>query len=84
MTYEEAILRIVVHNAIHGRTTEEIKMTVEALEKQIRQRVEITDDCCICPNCRIDMMGVYDFSNYHTKAPSYCPECGQALDWSGD
>ena len=55
---------------------------ISALEKQIPQLVELTDDCCICPNCRFDMMGVYNFTSDDTKDPSYCPECGQALDWS--
>ena len=61
---------------------EACRMGMEALEKQIPQLVELTDDCCICPNCRFDMMGVYDFTSDDTKDPSYCPECGQALDWS--
>ena len=54
---------------------------IEALEKQIPKQVELTDDCCICPSCRFDMMGVYDFLNDDTKDPSFCPECGQALLW---
>lgn len=65
---------------MHGRRIE-IETAISALEKQIPQLVELTDDCCICPNCRFDMMGVYDFTSDDTKDPSYCPECGQALDW---
>lgn len=53
-----------------------------SLEKQMPKKVELTEDCCICPCCRFDMMGVYDFSNDDTTDPKYCPECGQALDWS--
>lgn len=56
-------------------------LAVAALEKQIRKKVELTDDCCICPRCRFDMMGVYDFTDSDTKDPTYCPNCGQALEW---
>ena len=52
-----------------------------ALEKQIPKKVELIDDCCLCPCCIFDMMGVYDFTDYNTKDPAFCPSCGQALDW---
>ncbi|MBR4973615.1 MAG: hypothetical protein IKY45_04030 [Clostridia bacterium] len=54
---------------------------LNALEKQIPKKVAFTFDACLCPNCRFDMMGVYDFTNDDTKDPAYCPNCGQALDW---
>lgn len=52
-----------------------------AIEEQTPKKVELTEDCCICPNCRFDMMGVYDFTDSDTKDPTYCPNCGQALEW---
>lgn len=58
-----------------------IKLCKSALEKQIPKKVELTEDCCLCPCCNFDMMGVYDFTDYNTKDPAYCPTCGQALDW---
>ena len=61
---------------------EAFENAIEALKKQIPKKVELTEDCCICPCCRFDMMGVYDFTDKDTKDPAYCPECGQALDWS--
>ena len=53
---------------------------IESLEKQIPKKAELTEDCCICPSCTFDMMGVYDFTDNDTKDPAYCPTCGQALD----
>lgn len=59
-----------------------IGMTVkEAVEKQIPKKVVFVPDACLCPRCGFDMMGVYDFVERDTKDPSFCPNCGQKLDW---
>lgn len=62
------------------------EVAISALEKQLPKKVifepdEGVPDCCICPRCGFDMMGVYDFTDNNTKDPPFCPECGQALDW---
>jgi hypothetical protein len=51
------------------------KKIVEALKKQIPDNVIMTEDECICPSCRFDMMGRLDHDSKH------CPECGQKLIW---
>lgn len=75
---------------IAGLSEEEIqakkKLAIIAFEKQIPEKVIFKPygdmpECCICPRCGFDMMGVYDFTDYNTKDPSFCPVCGQALDW---
>ena len=66
--------------------SEEDRLTVynaiELLEKQIPKKVILVEEECNCPNCLFDMMGVFDFSTKETTDPKFCPECGQALDWS--
>ena len=52
---------------------------LEALQKQIPQKVIIAEDEALCPACRYDMMELWDFPD--VQDPNYCPICGQALDW---
>ncbi len=95
MTVKEAIYRIIKHNAIHRRKernailiTEALNMAVEALEKQIPKKPDISGDSCDkdgnliydtydCPNCHTSYEIEYEKYNY-------CPSCGQALDWSAE
>ena len=55
------------------------KAILEALEKQIPQQVIMNQDEILCPTCRYDMMGLWDYPN--VQDPNFCPICGQALDW---
>ncbi len=55
------------------------KAILDALQKQIPQKVIIAEDEALCPACRYDMMGLWDFPD--VQDPNYCPICGQALDW---
>ena len=83
MFYREQFLLALNSNAyLNMCECSDMQNAISALEKQMPKKVELTEDCCICPCCRFDMMGVYDFSNDDTTDPKYCPECGQALDWS--
>lgn len=51
-----------------------MKIAVEALEKQIPKNPDL-DGGVYCPCC------LHEFkANYDTT--SYCPNCGQAIDWS--
>ena len=59
---------------------ETLNMAVDALEKQIPKKVRIEHAlpkygyASFCPNCdRMDIGGW-----------SYCPDCGQAIDWNED
>lgn len=66
-----------------------INTAVSALEKQIPKKPDLWGDGydengtlvydnAICPNCGNDDFE-YDINNWGCK---YCPDCGQALDWS--
>ena len=65
------------------------EMAIEALEKQIPKKPDyegdgydengiLIYDRAICPNCENDDFE-YDINNWGCK---FCPDCGQALDWS--
>lgn len=64
---------------------EDRELIAEALEKQIPKKPnyegdgywngELVYDTWICPGCGKDYE--VDYDNY-----KYCPECGQAIDWS--
>jgi glycosyltransferase involved in cell wall biosynthesis len=56
------------------KAEKEYEFIKNALEKQIPKK-PIRVGYCICPNCNEELYTeVYD--------PSYCENCGQALDWS--
>ncbi len=93
MTAKEAIRRVIEHNEIHSRKernailiTKALNMAVEALEKQIPKKPNLSGDSCDkdgnliydtydCPSCH---------TSYEMEYEKYdhCPSCGQALDWS--
>ena len=54
----------------------------QALEKQIPKKVILgydeRDSIC-CPNCKGEIAEMDDYDYYKHN---YCPDCGQALDWS--
>ena len=56
---------------------EEVRMCIDALEKQIAKKVayfKLGVDAYECPNCE-------DIS-FKISAGQYCKYCGQKLDWS--
>lgn len=67
------------------------KMGIQALEKRIPKKVKrefITENGCItcfetdvCPACGNDFY-IEDLGQ--TMYYSFCPDCGQALDWSDE
>lgn len=86
MTREEAIedltaLRGSYREDFNGETIEALNMAIEALEKQIPKKpiavdwseefegALIEDRCALC-------------STYLHYIDIYCPNCGQAIDWS--
>ena len=52
----------------------EIKIAIEALEKQIPKKPYWEYGVWHCKSC-----GLYIFSDEY-----FCPDCGQAIDWSDD
>ena len=56
------------------------KLKIETLECMI-QGYSYMDKCCVCPSCGT-FRGNLDYEPYKIKKYSYCPDCGQALDWS--
>ena len=96
MTPKEAIRRIKEHNRIHFQKekgkcpfiTEALNMAISALEKQIPKKPDyegdgfdedgyLIYDTWICPNC--EHKYEVDYDDY-----DFCPNCGQAFDWSDD
>ena len=65
---------------------EEYKITIEALEKQIPKKP--TDVCTpvvkwgLCPVCKGELNKLGGRKNQVFASDKYCPDCGQALDWS--
>ena len=80
MMYEDALREVL--NRVY-RNTDDFemriskdcyKLIIEALEKQIPKKLK-DDGWLYCPICGRDvLMDRFD----------YCPDCGQALDWSDD
>ena len=74
-------------DCVWSKDVEALEKAIEALEKQISKKPtyegdgyydgEIVYDTWICPCCGKDYEVEYD--DY-----KYCPECGQAIDWSDD
>lgn len=52
---------------------------INALRKQIPQQVIMNEIRILCPACRYDMMGLWDYPD--VQDPNYCPICGQKLKW---
>ena len=60
---------------------EEVRMCIDALEKQIKKKVEryscntIGEMTFNCPSCNLEYY-VTDYEDFN-----YCPNCGQKIDW---
>lgn len=52
---------------------------INALTKATPQQVIMNEIEILCPTCRYDMMGLWDYPD--VKDPNYCPICGQKLKW---
>lgn len=87
MNYEEALetIRYEVDEECHcGYIEDELRLAVEALEKQIPKKVIFGDDeqdSICCPNCKGELLSM-DWYDYWKC--NYCEFCGQALDWSDE
>lgn len=56
------------------------KLKIETLECMIHG-YSYMDKCCVCPSCG-EFRGNLDYEPFKIKKYSFCPDCGQALDWS--
>lgn len=69
---------------IYDRDKEALEFAVKAIEKQIPKkfvgRLSTLDINCPCCNSE----DIYDIPNRRIVKQNYCPNCGQALDWSGE
>lgn len=54
------------------------EITIQALEKQVPKKIIWKYDTfwACCPNCG------YDNYDMEKEESNFCPDCGQALDWS--
>ena len=65
-------------NTTKDELTEAMRMSIQALEKQIPKKTKERDcigfDALVCPVCK-GALYLYE---------SYCDNCGQKLDWSDE
>ena len=77
MTYEEAIKglkNIIEYWTYHEHEKEVAELAISALEKQIPKKPDL-DGGVYCPCC------LHEFKSHYDET-RYCPNCGQAIDWS--
>ena len=69
----------------HEKIIDAHEIAVEALKKRMSKKPSYSgnneQDAVYCPNCGF-MFGFCDEVHYFSINPSYCEECGQAIDWS--
>lgn len=93
MTEEQAIkIRSCFANGVEFKKlhTEETNILADelnnAIEKQIPKKpIDICTPVVtwgICPNCKGELNKLGGRENRVFKTNAYCPDCGQALDWS--
>ena len=73
---------------IPQKRAEAIDVAINALEKQIPKKPYIqqddrNNDCLECPSCDSFIGYEYDCRDEHYQI-DYCPNCGQAIDWSDE
>lgn len=56
------------------KATEAVRLSLEALEKQVAKKPVDRFMFKECPTC----------GSVEIEGCGYCPECGQKLDWSGE
>lgn len=73
------------HNGSYGSS---IRMAIEALEKQVPKPIYELKETRLSLNVRYDKFRcsvcgfIKEFTDGHTAQYKYCPQCGQAIDWS--
>lgn len=84
MTYEQVrnnfVLNLAENAYLNMCTTEEMKLVISAIEKQIPKIAEHEDGVwSICPCCGGSVCN--DTEHAVNREVSYCEHCGQAIDW---
>lgn len=84
MTIERAIEILNPEHKEHYESIEPVieacRMAISALEKQIPMQItEVHVDEYVCPVC-----GAENSCNQGVVEDKFCPECGQALNWSDE
>lgn len=69
-----------------GYIEDELRLAVEALEKQIPKKpIPKGKYHFSCPLCKNELgIAREDISVYDMTPPNFCENCGQALDWSDE
>ena len=66
-------------------STEEMKIAIQALEKQIpKKQLDICTPVVtwgLCPVCKGELNKLGNRPNRVLENQAYCSDCGQALDW---
>lgn len=84
MTAKDVIEYFKICKSAVETCNEALGLAVEALEKQVPQRVIFGDDeqdDIYCPVCKFALSTVDDHE-YESTFYNYCPYCSQKLDWS--
>ncbi len=80
------IIRYEVDEEGHcGYIENELRVAMTALEKQIPKKVIFGYDeqkYVLCPICKIEIAMLDSWRDFESRVYKYCPNCGQALDWS--
>ena len=85
-TTGEAIAEVEYYNGFSGKTaarqaiTDACEIAVEAMRKQMPQKLICVEVEKCCPVCNEEICLIGDDGNYG----NYCYNCGQALDWSDE
>ena len=71
-----------------GNQKEAFSVAINALEKQIAKKPYVqqndrNNDCLECPSCDSFIGYECDCRDEHYQI-GYCPNCGQAIDWSDE
>lgn len=66
-------------SCMYGEHICEFALAIKALEKQIPKKVKNREfECASCPECGTTVIMLAN----ELENEKYCPQCGQALDWS--
>ena len=83
--YESATI-VPGDGSLAGKRILALDMARIALEKRMpskpyMSRISLDESVFGCPSCRLQIDNIWNRAKYK---PSYCPICGQALDWSDE
>lgn len=94
MTEQEAlgVIKRLIGISPSEKILSAFKIVKSATEKQIAKKAYIETekatqmhgdyDCYECPNCDCYIATKYDADHDECYRVDYCPNCGQAIDWS--